>query len=224
MDACSRRLAVAAGPWYVQVMSPEEALDRVYAASSDPQEQAELYDDWATSYDDDLEVSGYATPGRVAQVLAEHLTDRDAPILDFGCGSGMSGRALAGAGFATIDGTDLSTGMLEQAERSGAYRRLWQLTAGELAVSPGAYRALVACGVISVGAAPAETLDQVASIVGPGDLLVFSFNDHTLEDDEYMGTLQSLLAADFEQLASEHGVHIASRDMNSTVFLLRRRD
>ncbi|WP_040494162.1 class I SAM-dependent DNA methyltransferase [Ilumatobacter nonamiensis] len=205
-------------------MSAEEALDRVYAASSDPTTQAELYDDWAASYDHDLEVSGYATPGRIAELLAEHLTDHDAPVLDFGCGSGMSGRALADAGFTTIDGTDLSTGMLEQAEHSGAYRRLWQLTAGQLDVSPGTYRAVVACGVISVGAAPAGTLTLVASAVGPGDMVVVSFNDHTLEDDEYMATLQALLDDGFEQVAAEHGVHIASRDMGSTVFLLRRRD
>ncbi len=205
-------------------MSAEEALDRVYAASSDPTAQAELYDDWAASYDEDLEISGYATPKRVAEALAEHLTDRDTPILDFGCGTGMSGRALTDAGFTTIDGADLSAGMLEQAERSGAYRRLWQLTAGELDVGPGSYRAVVACGVISVGAAPAGTLRLVASAVGRGDMLVFSFNDHTLDDDEYMATLQALLDADFEQVAAEHGIHIASRGMGSTVFVLRRRD
>ncbi|MFT4658557.1 MAG: putative TPR repeat methyltransferase [Candidatus Aldehydirespiratoraceae bacterium] len=204
-------------------MSAEEALDRVYAASSDPKTQAELYDDWAAAYDDDLEVSGYATPKRLAEVLAEHLADRDAPILDFGCGTGMSGRALADAAFTTIDGADLSAGMLEQADRSGAYRRLWQLTAGELGVSPGSYSALVACGVVSVGAAPAGTLALLASAVGPGDVVVFSFNDHTLESDEYMAALQALLDADFEQVAAEHGVHIASREMGSTVFLLRRR-
>lgn len=222
----SDRLTPASLPnWilaYVEYMSSEEALDRVYAASADPAAQVELYDDWAASYDDDLAVSGYATPRRVAEMLAEHLTDRDAPIFDFGCGTGMSGRALAHAGFTAIDGADLSTGMLEQAERSGAYRRLWELTAGVLDVRRGTYRALVACGVISLGAAPAETLTLVASAVGPGDFVVFSFNDHTLEDHEYMATLQALLDDDFEQVAAEHGVHIASREMGSTVFLLRR--
>lgn len=203
-------------------MSAEEALDRVYAASSDPETQQKLYDGWAASYDHDLEVSGYATPGRVAEMLDDHLGDCDAPIFDFGCGSGMSGRALAGAGFTAIDGADLSSGMLEQAGRSGVYRRLWQLTAGELDVAPGAYRAVVACGVISVGAASADTLTLIASVVGPGDVLVFSYNDHTLDDADYMSTLAALLDSDFEQLAAESGVHIASRGSESTVYVLRR--
>lgn len=203
-------------------MSAEEALDRVYASAPDAETQQKLYDGWAESYDHDLEVSGYATPVRVAEMLDEHLDDRGAPILDFGCGSGMCGRALAAAGFTTIDGADLSSGMLKQADRSGIYRRSWQLTAGEIDVAPGAYRAVVACGVISVGAAPADTLTLIASVAGPGDLLVFSYNDHTLDDPDYMATLAMLLDADFEQLAAESGVHIASRGSESTVYVLRR--
>lgn len=203
-------------------MSAEEALDRVYATPSDPETQRALYDEWAASYDHDLEVSGYATPGRIAELLARYLDDRDAAVLDFGCGSGMSGRALVDAGFTAVDGAEMSSGMLAQAELSGAYRRLWQLTAGELDVEPGTYRAVVACGVISVGAAPAATLGLVATAVGPGDLLVFSYNDHTIGDPEYMAEIGKLVDADFEQLAADDGVHIASRGSRSTVYVLRR--
>ena len=203
-------------------MGAEEALDRVYAASSDPASQQELYDDWATSYDRDLIESGYATPARLAALVAEQLSDHDAPILDFGCGTGLSGRALAEAGFSTIDGADLSSGMLEQAANSGAYRQVWQLTAGELDVTPGSYRAIVACGAISAGAAPASTLSLVAEPVAPGGLLAFSYNDHTLAEPDYMAALDSLLAADFDEVAAARGVHIASRDSESIVYVLQR--
>lgn len=204
-------------------MGAEEALDRVYESSSDPESQKELYDDWAASYERDLRESGYATPARLAELLAEHVSPGAEPILDFGCGTGMSGQALADVGFTTIDGADLSSGMLEQAKRSGAYRQLWQLTAGELEVTPGAYRAVVACGVISAGAAPASALALVASAVAPGDLLAFSFNDHTIGQADYMAALDSLLADEFEELAAVRGVHIASRSSESIVYVLRRR-
>lgn len=203
-------------------MSAEEALDRVYATPADPESQRALYDEWATSYDHDLEASGYATPARIAAALDEHLGDRAAPILDFGCGTGMSGRAITAAGFTIVDGADLSANMLDEAERAGVYRRLWQMTAGELDVAPGTYRAVVACGVISLGAAPAETLSLVASAVGPGDLVVFSFNDHTIDDEGYMSTLASLTDDAFEVVSAEVGVHIASRESESTVYVLRR--
>jgi len=203
-------------------MGAQEALDRVYASTSDPDEQKALYDDWAASYDHDLEVSGYATPGRLAALVDQYLDDRDAPIFDFGCGSGMSGRALAAVGFTTIDGADLSSGMLEQAGRSSAYRRTWQLTAGELAVEPGEYRAVVACGVVSVGAAPPGALTLIAAAVAPGDLLVVSYNDHTLDDADYMAALTGVLDDGFEEVDAEHGVHIAARESTSTIFVLRR--
>lgn len=203
-------------------MSSDDVFDRVYRSSSDPASQRALYDDWAGSYDRDLEASGYATPGRLARVLAEHLSDRDAPILDFGCGTGMSGRALADAGFTTIDGADLSSGMLDQAERAAVHRRLWQLTAGELDVAPGTYRAIVACGVIGIGAAPASTLPLIAAAVGPDDLLVFSFNDQVQTDDDYMSALAALVDSDFDKVAADEGVHIASRNSTSIVYALRR--
>jgi hypothetical protein len=60
--------------------------------------------------------AGYATPARLAEALAAHVPDRTAPLLDFGCGTGLSGQALRAAGFTTLDGTDITPGMLEKAE------------------------------------------------------------------------------------------------------------
>ena len=111
--------------------------------------------------------------------------------------------------------------MLEQAARSGVYPRLWHLTAGN-STSRQAPIVRSSRGVISVGASPAITLSLIASVVGRSDLLVFSYNDHTLDDAGYMSTLAALLDADFEQLAAESGVHIASRKSESTVYALRR--
>ncbi|MFN3145311.1 MAG: hypothetical protein ACE368_08595 [Paracoccaceae bacterium] len=38
--------------------------------------------------------------------MFKHVRDSDAPILDFGCGTGLSGLALKCGGFTTIDGMD----------------------------------------------------------------------------------------------------------------------
>ena len=68
-----------------------------------PEETKALYTDWAKTYDSDVTGAGYATPGRVARALAE-VADLTAPLLDFGCGTGLSGVALAAEGFTAIDG------------------------------------------------------------------------------------------------------------------------
>lgn len=77
-------------------------LDKAYA-SRDTNVIRSLYDEWASSYDEDIKAQGYATPERAAVTLAEFLDNKDAPIFDIGCGTGLSGEALKMVGFTTID-------------------------------------------------------------------------------------------------------------------------
>lgn len=67
-----------------------------------------IYDEWARAYDRELTDVGYNSPPLVAETLAGMLADRSAPIIDYGCGTGLSGAALAAVGFVEIDGADLS--------------------------------------------------------------------------------------------------------------------
>ncbi len=97
-------------------------LDKTYKTSGDDAMQA-LYDDWADSYEAEVGENGYATPARLARALAQLSQDKSQPILDYGCGTGLSGQALAEEGFATIDGMDPSTGMLAQCRKRGCRRR-----------------------------------------------------------------------------------------------------
>ncbi len=74
-------------------MAGKDFLNKVYRLKS-VTETRRLYDDWSVSYDDEISKNGYATPGRIAKALAQLLTDRSRPILDFGCGTGMAGAKL----------------------------------------------------------------------------------------------------------------------------------
>ena len=81
----------------------EKFLDKAYQAR-DAASTRTLYDDWSASYDAEVSENGYATPKRCAEALASFTQDMSAPILDFGCGTGLSGLALKLAGFEVIDG------------------------------------------------------------------------------------------------------------------------
>lgn len=183
----------------------------------------QLYADWADRYDADVKSWGYATPARIAEALAAHLPDKSAPVLDFGCGTGLSGLALKAVGFLTVDGTDISAEMIAQVAGRDIYRNLWQSESGVLDFAPGDYAAITATGVISVGAAPPETLDTVLDYLAPGGLLALSYNDATLTDPAYMEALDHAIAAGKVGLRFfKHGPHLLEKDMKSTVYVLER--
>jgi predicted TPR repeat methyltransferase len=163
--------------------------------------------------------AGYATPARLAGALAAHVPDLTAPLLDFGCGTGLSGRALNAAGFTTLDGTDITAGMLAKAETLGIYRRLWASEPG--AAPPGGYATIAAIGVVSLGAAPAGTLATLLDALAPGGHLGFSYNDATLADPGYVHALDAALAR-AELIHEAYGPHLQSKDMGSRVYVLRK--
>lgn len=195
-------------------------LDKVY--KTDPDALTDLYNDWSGGYDAELTESGYATPRRLARLLSGVAPDRTVPILDFGCGTGMGGDALSQAGFTCLDGCDLSEGMLGEAQAKGIYRQLWQTEEGAaLPFAFDTYRIVTAVGVISVGAAPAETLGWLANQLTPGTLFAFSFNGHTMEDPAYTTALNRLFADGIiTERARETGPHLG--EAISTVFVVEK--
>ena len=198
-------------------------LDHVYEART-ADETRDLYDAWADSYEAEVSENGYVTPKRCAEALAAHTDDLGAPLLDFGCGTGLSGRALSEAGFTTLDGVDLSADMLAQAKDKGIYRSLRQIEAGVTPIkNAGDYAMIAAIGVIGAGAAPIETFDMLMNALAPGGKLVLSFNDHALQDPAYEGRISEWTDCGAARLLfREHGPHLPARDINSTVYVIEK--
>lgn len=198
-------------------------LDNVYNTDGG-ESMRRYYDDWANSYDTDLRENDYRTPGRCAEALARHLDDKTAPILDFACGTGISGMALKEAGFKTIDGHDISDGMLEKARAKGAYRDLVRVEPdGNLHTGGRQYKAIVAVGAIGAGAAPVEYLDEALAHLEPGGIFVVSLNDHTLEDPQFETRLtQAISDGRVEKLLAEDGDHLPAIGLGARVWAVRR--
>lgn len=201
---------------------PDDHLREVY----DLQDQDEIdayYSAWAGTYDDELTRNGYRTPERCAAALAGFVPAH-AAILDVGCGTGMSGRALAAAGFGDISGQDVNAEMLAIARAADVYRATWLSdTDDPFPFEPGTFDALSAIGVIGVGAAPASLLGDALLALAPGGHLVFSYNDHALEHAAYVDALDDALAAGVaEKLFDERGPHLEGLGSESRVYVLRR--
>jgi predicted TPR repeat methyltransferase len=197
-------------------------LDEVYAADR-PLTVVELYDQWADSYDAELEEAAYATPSRLAAALTATCTSKDTRVLDIGCGTGLSGQALVAQGFTLVDGTDLSAPMLAVAEAKQIYGRLWQTDpSAALPVSPGDYGVVAAAGVVSPGAAPADLLGELADLLDTGGRLAFSYNDHALADDTYLDALRALPERGMRSLFEEYGEHLPARGLKSKVYVFEK--
>ncbi|MFY0691522.1 MAG: methyltransferase domain-containing protein [Paracoccaceae bacterium] len=205
-------------------MADKKFLDQAYDVSG-PDETIGLYNDWSASYDAEVAENGYITPSRIAAALARVTEDRSAPVLDYGCGTGLSGLALRAAGFSTLDGADPSPEMLKLAAEKSAYRTLTLL---DLQAGPpfttGQYPTIAAIGVIGAGAAPVEVFDLLMGLLAPGGRLALSLNDHALDVPAFpdrITTARERGVADV--LVEEYGDHLPGIGLKSMIYILEKK-
>ena len=90
-------------------MSDSEKIDaRLSRVYDNPGDKQALFDDWAPTYDHDLvNEMGYVADAEACRQLETLVPDRQARILDAGCGTGLVGRRLRQAGYKDIHGRKL---------------------------------------------------------------------------------------------------------------------
>ncbi len=188
-------------------------------------EAREMYDRWAEVYDRDLTGNEYQQPVRCAEALNAQLTDKNAKILDVGCGTGLSGVALHEAGYKNIEGCDLSTAMLEKAEALNIYSRLFacDLNTPPIDIKDSSCDALTAVGVFSFGHIMPEAVDELLRIVKPGSPLIIGLNDHYYQEGTLTAKLDRLVGSGkIEMISHEHGEHIPGNDLLGWVITFKK--
>ncbi len=201
----------------------DDILARVYAAAS-PGELAEAYADWAATYDAETFRDGYHLPFSIAAFVARHVPIGAGPLLDAGCGSGLSGPVLAALGYRDIEGLDLSPAMLALAARSGTYVRLVEAELGTpLPFEDARFAAFLSTGVFTAGHAPPASLDELVRVVRPGGHAVFTVRDVVLP--AFREKMDALEAAGrwtgIEQSAPFRALLLAEPEVMVTAFVYR---
>jgi len=144
---------------------------------------AERYDEWAKTYDEDLDKDfGWVGPLFAVETAVKYV-QKDARILDAGAGTGLVGKLLSERGYTNLVAMDLSEGMLDQARTKNVYQEFHQMVMGQtLAFPSDSFDAVISVGVLTVGHAPASSLDELIRVTRPGGHVVFS-----LRPDVYKG-------------------------------------
>lgn len=197
-------------------------LNSVYNLQSVEEANA-LYDGWAPSYDQALTDAGYETPKRCAAALADHIVDRTAPVIEFGCGTGLGGVALMMAGFTCVDGVDLSDEMLIGASKKDVYRRVakFDLAHPMEEFATASYAHAAAIGVLTPNFLSTTVIDAVLEILPAGGRFVFSLNDHVLAERSFPNHVFELVECRRANLLfREHGPHLPDKHLGSTVYVL----
>lgn len=153
----------------------KEFLEDAYALETQADTRA-FYERWAAEYDAQLEAGlGYVAPRELAAALAKHLPRASAPsvpILDVGCGTGMTCAYLRQSGYEVVDGVDFSPPMLTRAAEKGIYRALFEADLNEpLPFDDACYAAAISTGTFTLGHVGPEPIDELVRVLEPGALL-----------------------------------------------------
>jgi predicted TPR repeat methyltransferase len=170
----------------------KSALDRVYAANT-PQELGDAYAQWAADYDRETIALGYCLPFVIAGWVARFVPRGAGPLLDAGCGTGLSGPFLRALGYDRLEGLDYSQEMLDLAAGRNAYGELKQAELGKaLPWEDGHFAAFLSTGVFTAGHAPASSLEELARITQPGGHAIFTVRDMLIEDGGFADIFRQL--------------------------------
>lgn len=175
------------------------AFSDLGATAFDKEGAVSLYDRWAETYDETLRSWDYPAPRRTAELLRTFadaatpdtgrpvprglaaLRDGSLPLLDAGCGTGLSGDALRVAGFTNLVGTDVSQQSLDVCRRKGVFAALHladlEGAAGPLPFADDSLAGVACVGVLSYVHRFDRAFSEWCRIVAPGGLVAFTHRD-----------------------------------------------
>lgn len=165
-----------------------------------------FYDRWADDYDAQLERGlHYVAPRELAEALARHQRIGDAPILDVGCGTGLTGGCLKEIGFASIDGLDFSRAMLSQAEEKHVYRRLIEADLNApLPFDNASYAAVISSGTFTLGHVGPEPIDELVRVLEAGAFFACTVHDQIWESKGFSTKFHGLQRAGIIRTIEQH--------------------
>ena len=84
------------------------------------------------------------------------------------------------------------------------------------------YNAIVAAGIISPHHANPSCLEKCLNILCDSGLLIFSLNDHAVENKNFMNEIFMIVDKNFKILEKTYGNHLPGIKLNSFVYVIKK--
>ncbi|KAI0099166.1 S-adenosyl-L-methionine-dependent methyltransferase [Nemania sp. FL0031] len=185
----------------------------------------ELYSQWADTYDTDLRTGtqyNYVAPFVVAEIAFKFGHQAQGMVLDAGCGTGLVGAALAESGATAIEGLDLSPDMLQVAEKSGAYRSVFQGDLTKEIARPSQFYELVTCvGTFTHGhVGPIPALREFVRILKDNGHIIATILEEIWLPGGFKAEVDKLHAEGRRELSPKQYLRISPHSSDSKHFML----
>ncbi len=161
---------------------------------TDSADIASHYDGWAATYEAELVGEWrYDAPFEAARRLA--AMGVGGPVLDIGCGIGLTGRALRAEGFTDLEGIDLSEASLAVAREGGNYRevRRHDFNEAPLPFPDNHFAAVVCVGVLSYAWDPRKLILDMCRVAQPGGAICFTHRSDLWDEQDFSAVVTGLL-------------------------------
>lgn len=183
-------------------MATQEGLySKAYSVST-PEDNVQLYKDWANNYDDNVASIDYVGPKKCSEIFRKYVpsTTQGLKILDAGCGTGLAAVELQkqataenGVPYSVIHGMDISPEMLAAAKGKGIYQDLKIVDMTKpFPYNNGEYDACICVGTFTHGHVGPAAITELIRIVKPGGINVFTVHEGIWEEMEFAKEIQRL--------------------------------
>lgn len=176
--------------------------------STDFQQVLEEYEAGAARYEQWITRAEYRAPLDGSRLLRRYCGNLDDPILDAGCGSGLSGDALAQQGFRRLVGIDASPAMVQIAQENEVYETLLAGNLLErLPFDSAQFGAAICVAVLGHIQSVEQLAIELCRVVKPGGYIVFTQRDDLFEEWKYDVQLRKLDEASIWSLIHKSESH-----------------
>ncbi len=113
--------------------------------------------------------------------------------------------------------------MLYEAKNKNIYKKLYNLDLNSKNYEINfKYDAIVAAGIISPHHANPSCLEKCLDILCDTGLIIFSLNDHAVEDKNFIDEIFIIINKNYEILEKTYGNHLPGIKLNSYIYVIKK--